>query len=150
MSRIDFESRKGPEDIGESARINTYYRTVHDTSRYQQIVLMSIPPGGNVPQELHEFTTQWIYVETGNALAIIDGKNWEMDDGKSITIHPFETHEIINMDEYKDLKMYFIYSPPHHPVGLVQEVQPKSKPGLLIDTKERYKALYNDSILEVL
>lgn len=97
---------------------NEYYRIVIYTSHYQQLVLMSI--SDNIPREIHPETDQFIRIEKGQAEIIInDSSHYLLKDGDSITVPAGTYHEVINRGN-TPLKLYTIYSPPHHPPNTVE------------------------------
>lgn len=99
---------------------NVYYRDVIFSSHHQQLVLMNIPICDKIPNEIHDDTDQFIRIEKGSAEIIINGTDhYNLTDGDSITIPQNTYHEVINVGE-TPLKLYTIYSPPHHPIGTRQ------------------------------
>lgn len=111
-------------NIEEATLNNIYYRRVIDTTDNQQLVLMSIPIGEDIPMETHPYTTQFIRFEAGEADVILNGKTYKVKDGVSVTIHPGTEHQIINSSLYENLKLYTIYSPPEHPRDTIQMYKP--------------------------
>lgn len=103
---------------------NKYYRRVLYTTRQNQIVLMNIPPGEDIPLETHHNISQFIRIEEGEGLAHIGSKTHKLHDGMAIDIPSSVPHQIINTSATKELKLYTIYSPPEHPDGLIQIFKP--------------------------
>lgn len=102
---------------------NTDYRRVQSTTDQQQLVLMSILPSENIPMEIHPTTTQFIKIESGNGIVIVDGKRIDLESNSFIQIAPGTSHQV-NVVGNQPLKLYTIYSPPEHPPRLVQKRQP--------------------------
>ena len=100
---------------------NTYYRRVLHTTPYNQVVLMSIPVGSLIPEEKHEHITQFIRIEKGKGMALIAGKNYNLEDGIALNIPPNTFHKIVNTGDVP-LQLYSIYSPPEHPDKLIQKL----------------------------
>lgn len=98
-----------------------YRRIIYTVPNSFQLVLMSIPAGGNIHMEKHSKTTQFIRVEKGLGLAEIDGRYYALGEGVSITIPPNTYHYIENVGK-KPLKLYTIYTPPEHPPNLVEHI----------------------------
>lgn len=102
---------------------NNAYRRVVNTTKQQQLVLMSLNKGQEIGNEKHEKTSQFIRVEKG-MLKIVqdqdtkDEKVWILQDGDSITIPQNTYHNVIAVEP---TKLYTIYSPPEHPDNLIQE-----------------------------
>lgn len=101
-------------DIEKETLQNKKYRHVINTTKNQQLVLMTLQPGEDIPQENHPNITQFIRIEKGHGIAVIEGKEYALHDGISITIPQGKSHYIKNNSESEDLHLYTIYSPPHH------------------------------------
>jgi len=107
---------------------NVFFREVLATTNNQQLVVMSIKPNDDIPKEIHPKNDQFIRIEKGDGQAIIgeDGKEkHDLKDGSIIMIPAGTWHRIINTSSVNDLKLYTIYSPPHHPLGTVNVLKPK-------------------------
>jgi mannose-6-phosphate isomerase-like protein (cupin superfamily) len=87
-----------------------------------QLVLMSLKPDEDIPEETHANTTQFIRVEEGTASVIVNDRKNKLLPGDSIIIPPGTKHYVKNISE-SDLKLYTIYSPPEHKEGLTQKVK---------------------------
>lgn len=96
---------------------NNYYRRVLSTTCTMQLVLMMLRPHESIGQEIHPYTTQFIKVEKGNAIAVVEGKEYMLSPGSFIMIPPGYEHNIINTSKTDALQLYTIYSPPEHPRG---------------------------------
>lgn len=101
-------------NIEELTNQNTYFRKVIDTTHYQQLVLMSIKPGVEIGKEVHPYNTQFIRIESGHCKAMIENKYFELHENDFMIVPPNKLHNVINISN-KPLKLYTIYSPPHHP-----------------------------------
>lgn len=108
-------------NIEQDTLDNGNYRKVIYTATNIQLVLMSIKD--EIGEETHSDTDQFIRIESGTGLAIIDGKEFQLRDGSAIIIPSGSKHNIINKSE-EPLKLYTIYSPPHHPEDIVQNDKP--------------------------
>lgn len=97
---------------------NIYYRRVISTTHFQQLVLMSI--SDNIDREIHPLNDQFIKIEDGIAEIIInDVEHYSLRDGDSITIPANTYHEVVNRGS-TPLKLYTIYSPPHHRADAIE------------------------------
>ena len=103
---------------------NTNYRKVLHTTKHNQVVLMSLRPGEDIPKEIHPDITQFIRIEAGQGKAVIDGKEYKLEDGISLNIPAGSEHYIVNTSPDKSLKLYTVYSPAEHADGLIQKRQP--------------------------
>ncbi|MEQ1763560.1 MAG: cupin domain-containing protein [Pyrinomonadaceae bacterium] len=99
---------------------NTDFRRVLYTSEYSQLVLMSLPPGEEIGLETHEANDQFFRVENGRGKCVIDGNEYQLRDGDAVVVPRGVKHNIINLSDTDDLKLYTIYSPPHHKDGIVK------------------------------
>lgn len=104
--------RKG--NIERLTESNRLYRSVLSTNAYQQLVLMCLKPGVEIGEEVHPHTSQFIRVESGRGSAMIDGKRYRLSAGDFLLISPGSIHNVRNTSTRGALKLYTIYSPPHH------------------------------------
>ena len=101
-------------NIEDETDKNVFYRRVIHTSKYSQLVLMNIPPFQEIGNEVHPNTDQFIRIESGTGYAVLNGNNISIYDGVSLSIDAGTYHNIVNTSN-EPLKLYTIYSPPHHP-----------------------------------
>ena len=95
---------------------NPDYRRVLYTGKHVQLVLMSLAPGEEIGEEVHENTDQFFRVEKGNGEVWIDGKRTKIKGDDAIVVPAGARHNVINSG-HKPLKLYTLYSPPHHRDG---------------------------------
>lgn len=106
-------------NIEKATLANNSYRKVLFTTHQQQLVVMSLPPRDFIPRENHKKTTQFIRIEKGFGIAIIDDIIYNLIDGIVLMIPPNTWHYIENTGSVP-LKLYTIYSPPEHDPNLIQ------------------------------
>lgn len=99
---------------------NHYFRKVLYTSKYSQLVLMCLPPKQEIGMEIHSENDQFFRFEKGFGKCVIDGNEYEIKSGDAVIIPAGAQHNIINTDSRSELKMYTIYSPPHHKDGIIR------------------------------
>jgi len=99
---------------------NSNFRKVLYTSKHSQLVLMSLKPGEEIGMEVHPDNDQFFRFEKGNGKCIIDGNEYEVTDGVAIVVPAGAEHNVINISQSEDLKLYTIYSPAHHKDGIVR------------------------------
>ena len=99
---------------------NTNFRKVLYTGKHSQLVLMSLKPKEEIGMEVHTENDQFFRFEKGMGKCIIDGNEYELTDGVAIVVPSGAQHNIINISETEDLKLYTIYSPAHHKDGIVR------------------------------
>ena len=115
------------QDIEKKTKSNKLYRNVEWTGKHMQFVYMSIKPLDNIHLEIHKHIDQFIRIESGNGIAIIDNKKYKLKDGIGIIIPANTYHEIKNTSKTSDLKLYSIYAPSEHPAKLKQKNNPDKK-----------------------
>lgn len=112
--------KKGYHSNIEALTINnTDFRRVLYTAEHMQLVLMSLLPGEEIGMEVHPDNDQFFRFEKGTGKVIINGNEYEVEDGDTIIIPCGSEHNVINTSELESLKMYTIYSPAHHKDGTV-------------------------------
>ena len=99
---------------------NTNFRKVLYTGKHSQLVLMSLKPNEEIGMEVHSDNDQFFRFEKGQGKCIIDGNEYALSDGSVIVVPAGAEHNIINVSETDDLKLYTIYSPAHHKDGIVR------------------------------
>ncbi len=92
---------------------NSNYRQILFTTDNSQLVLMSIKPGDEIGEEVHELD-QFIRFESGKGRVIMGNFQKEVSDGDAIVVPRGVKHNIINTSDTEDLKLYAVYSPPQH------------------------------------
>lgn len=102
-------------DINSITEKNDNYREVVTTTPNMQLVIMSLKPSEEIGMEKHPYITQFIRIEEGTGLAIIDDKECSLYPGIALVIPLNTYHNIINTSLDTFLKLYTIYSPPNHP-----------------------------------
>jgi mannose-6-phosphate isomerase-like protein (cupin superfamily) len=106
---------------------NTLFRKVLYTGKHSQLVLMSLKPKEEIGMETHPDNDQFFRFEQGEGMCVIDGHEYPVRDGYAIVIPAGAEHNIINMSETDDLKMYTIYSPAHHKDGIVRATRKEAE-----------------------
>jgi mannose-6-phosphate isomerase-like protein (cupin superfamily) len=102
---------------------NTNYRKVIKTTSNMQLVVMSLAEHEDIPNEIHTDNDQFFRVESGTC-KIVTPDDTIILTKDSTTIIPKNTyHQVVNIGN-EPLKLYTIYSPPHHQDGLIQKFKP--------------------------
>ncbi|MFH1423567.1 MAG: cupin domain-containing protein [Candidatus Nealsonbacteria bacterium] len=97
---------------------NNNFRKVLYTAKHSQLVLMSLEPGEEIGEEIHDTLDQFFRFEKGKGKVVIEGKESEITDGSAVVIPAGTNHNIINTSQQEALKLYTIYSPPNHTDGV--------------------------------
>jgi len=101
-------------DIEQETIKNQDFRRVVYTAPRQQLVVMSIPPGGDIGEETHDDVDQFIRCEAGTGTAVLNGTVHTLEDGVAVIVPAGVRHNIINTSSSESLKLYTLYSPPEH------------------------------------
>jgi len=126
LEKISHSSDKADHfitNIEKDATENINYRKVLFTSKNLQLVVMSIPPGSNIGLEVHKDVDQFIRIERGNGKAIFNKKEKAVSDGFSYIVPQGTEHDVINTSDNEDLKLYTLYSPPHHQKDVIRKTK---------------------------
>ena len=101
---------------------NDDFRKVLYTSRYSQLVVMSVRPGEDIGEEVHGLD-QFIRCESGEGKAILNGEPRDIKDGFAVVVPAGTRHNIINTSRTRDLKLYTVYAPPNHRDGTTHKTK---------------------------
>lgn len=93
---------------------NSFFRQVIFTASHSQLVLMSLVPGEEIGEEVHDTLDQFFRFEQGEGKVVIEGEEVAIKDGFAAVIPAGTKHNIINTSTNQSLKLYTIYSPPNH------------------------------------
>ena len=111
-------------DIEKLTEKNKYFRQVLYTGKYAQLVVMSLQPGEEIGNEVHNTVDQFFRIEEGEAKFVFSGKEDHVVKSGDAVIVPAGTfHNVINNSSKEPLKLYTIYSPPNHPDGTVHKTK---------------------------
>lgn len=109
----------------EKLTTNNYnYRQVLYTTNNMQLVLMALKPNEEIGLEVHPLISQFFRIEKGQGKALVNGKEYQLEDGMSLIVPPNTPHNIINTHPFKPLQLYTIYTPPQHPPNTLEKDKP--------------------------
>jgi mannose-6-phosphate isomerase-like protein (cupin superfamily) len=106
-------------NIEEKTLAGNNFREVLHTTQRSQLVIMTLQPGEEIGLEKHEGHDQFIRVEAGQGVAILDGENHALEDGVAVVIPAGTEHNVINTSDSAPMRLYTLYTPPEHPDGIV-------------------------------
>ena len=109
-------------DILAAARSNDAYRREVLTGEHEQVVVMTIPPGGEIGEEVHDYTDQVLIFVQGRAEAQLDGRSSDVANGDMVFVRAGTRHNFVNRGE-DALRLITIYAPPHHAIGTVHQTK---------------------------
>lgn len=110
-------------DIETETVKNTEFRRVLYTSKFSQLVLMSLKPGEEIGEEVHDDVDQFFRFEEGEGKVVIDNTEYKVKDGSAVVVPNGSKHNVINTSKTAALKLYTIYSPPEHRDGVVHKTR---------------------------
>jgi len=105
-------------NIVQKTEANANFREVLFTGARSQLVVMHIPPGGEIGMETHEHVEQALFFLSGTGKAILNGVESRVQAGDAVVVTPGTRHNVVN-DGREPLRIYTIYAPPNHIDGRV-------------------------------
>jgi mannose-6-phosphate isomerase-like protein (cupin superfamily) len=118
------------ENIEKLTLDNDKFRQVLYTAKNCQLTVMSLNPREDIGEEVHD-VDQFLRIEQGKGRAVLNGMESEIIDGSVVIVPAGVQHNIINDSDTQPIKLYTLYSPPHHRDGVVH----KTKEEALNDTE---------------
>lgn len=117
--------------IEEVALANENFRQVLYTAKNCQLVVMSLKPGEDIGEEVHQLD-QFFRVEAGVGKAVLDGVEHTINDGFAILVPAGTRHNLINTSTEKPMKLYTLYAPPNHRDGVIHTTKVEAQ----VDTEK--------------
>lgn len=105
-------------DIEELTEQNSDFRRVVYTGHNLQLVLMSIEPGEEIGEEVHDDRDQFFRIEAGEGEILIDGVTHRVKGDDGIIVPQGARHNVRSVGK-EPLKLYTIYGPPEHVDGTI-------------------------------
>ena len=110
------------EDILARTRRNSNFREVISTGRHAQVVVMCIPPGGDIGDEVHDDVDQVLAFVEGQGIAVLDGERSPVSPGRLVLVPAGTRHNFLN-ESSGDLKLYTVYTGPKHAPGTIHRTK---------------------------
>ena len=108
--------------IATEAEKSPDFRRVLWTGEHTQLVIMTIPPGGEIGEEVHEDTDQILTFVSGIGEAIVSGQTRKVTAGDLVVVPAGRKHNFKNAGE-NPLILYTVYGPPEHADGAVHHTK---------------------------
>ena len=105
-------------DVAGLARENDAFRREIATGEHSQVVLMTIPPGGEIGEEVHDDVDQHLLFVEGHGEALLGGDRRAVGPNDLVFVRAGTRHNFINTGDVP-LRLITIYAPPEHPPGTV-------------------------------
>jgi mannose-6-phosphate isomerase-like protein (cupin superfamily) len=109
-------------NVTAATNSNDFFRHVINTGAKSQLVVMSIPPGGDIGAETHAHVEQSLFIVSGTGTSILDGVEEPLLPGDVLVVTPGVHHNVRNTGQVP-LKLYTVYAPPNHLDGRVHKTQ---------------------------
>lgn len=110
------------ENIIDLTLQNDFFRKELITGKHSQVVIMSIPVGGDIGTERHTVDQTLIFVQ-GHGQAIINGVTSEVAPNTLVFVSAGAEHNFKNTGT-EPLKLFTIYAPPQHKPGTIHTTKP--------------------------
>ena len=112
----------GNIDIVRAAKANEFFRKVLSTGPNAQVVVMTIPAGGEIGEEVHEHVDQVLAIVAGEGVAILEGEESQIGPDRLVHVPAGLRHNIVNRGS-GPLRLYTVYAPPEHAPGTIHKTK---------------------------
>ena len=109
-------------NINENTEKNEYFRRVLFTGSKSQLVVMDIPPKGEIGEETHHHVEQTLFFMKGSGKSVLDGVEKKIGAGDVVVVTPGTKHNFINTGT-DSLKVFTIYAPANHIDGRIHKTK---------------------------
>ena len=114
------------DDIEDLTEENEDFRRVLYTGKHLQLVLMTLQPGEEIGEEVHEDRDQFFRIEEGEGVIEIDGNANPVEDDIAVIVPAGARHNVRNTGD-GPLQFYTIYGPPEHKDGIVHRTKQEAE-----------------------
>ena len=109
-------------EIAKTAEKSADFRRVLWTGAHTQLVIMTIPPDGEIGVETHDENDQILSFVSGLGKAVVGGKTKKVAAGDVVVVPAGVEHNFLN-DGPNPLVLYTVYGPPDHADGAVHHTK---------------------------
>ena len=120
------------ENLAKRTLENEGFRRVIYTGHNLQLVVMALPPGCDIGEEVHADRDQFFRFEEGDGIVEIDGIEHAVERDFGVIVPAGARHNVRNTGE-GTLRLYTIYAPPEHRDAIVQSTKAEA------DARHRYE-----------
>ena len=114
------------DNIEQRTLENEDFRRVLYTGEHLQLVLMTLNPGEEIGEEVHEDRDQFFRIEEGSGTIDIDGRENRVEDDFAAIVPAGARHNVRNTGSVP-LRFYTIYGPPEHKDAVVQATKAEAE-----------------------
>jgi mannose-6-phosphate isomerase-like protein (cupin superfamily) len=111
-----------PIDIVELARGNQAFRREVVTGAHSQVVVMTIPAGGEIGEEVHDDVDQLLVFVEGDGEAVLDGVTSPIEPNQLVFVRAGTRHNF-RASGGRPLRLVTVYAPPEHPPGTLHQTK---------------------------
>ena len=108
--------------IATVAETSADFRRVLWTGEHSQLVVMTIPPDGEIGEEVHEDTDQVLSFVSGVGEARVGSQKRKVQQGDLVVVPAGKKHNFVNTGP-NPLVLYTVYGPPEHADGAVHKTK---------------------------
>lgn len=108
------------------AETSADFRRVLWTGRHTQLVIMTIPPGGDIGAEVHDDNDQILTFLSGVGWAEVAGNSREVNPGDVVVVPAGTEHNFTNTGP-NPLVLSTVYGPPDHADGVVHATKQEAE-----------------------
>ena len=112
--------------IATVAEQSADFRRVLWTGRYTQLVIMTLPVGGEIGDEVHEDTDQILTFVSGTGEARVGPDARKVTQGDLVVVPAGTQHNVVNTGPIP-LVLYTVYGPPEHAEGAVHATKEEAE-----------------------
>lgn len=109
-------------DIDDAARTNDAFRRELLTGEHAQVVVMTIPAGGEIGEEVHDDVDQVLLFIEGTGEAVLDGEPSAVGPNQLVLVRAGTRHNFVNTGA-APMRLVTVYSPPEHEPGTVHQTK---------------------------
>ena len=112
--------------IATIAEQSADFRRVLWTGRHTQLVIMTLPVGGEIGDEVHENTDQILTFVSGTGEARVGPDARKVTQGDLVVVPAGTQHNVVNTGPIP-LVLYTVYGPPEHAEGAVHATKEEAE-----------------------
>ena len=122
----DYGSDPFVVSLPRATRANPFFRLALWTGQQLQLVLMTLPAGGEIGAERHGDTDQLLYIESGTGKVDMGEAKDDLSLHRSVSagdaiLVPAGTWHRVRNAGRMPLRLFTVYAPPEHPYGTIHE-----------------------------
>lgn len=106
----------------QASRANVDFRHVLYDGRHLQLIVMSVPPGGEIGEEVHDEHDQLFLFAEGEGKMVVGAEKLPVHAGDIIVVPAGVYHNLKNLGPIA-LKLFTCFAPPHYPPGSIIKIR---------------------------